>query len=138
MNCMRFTRHRFSLVGPLMAILLVASTGVNAASLTRQEPSSGSSKPADNSARNKNQGTTADQQSNKTNDREITRKIRQSIIAEKSLSTYAHNVKIIVKDGSVTLKGPVRSEDEKNKVAELATQVVGGSDKVSNEVTVKP
>ena len=36
-------------------------------------------------------------------------KIRKSIMADRSLSSYAHNVKIIAQDGEVTLKGPVRS-----------------------------
>ena len=42
-------------------------------------------------------------------------KIRQSLISDKSLSTYAHNVKVIVQDGQVTLKGPVRSKDERRR-----------------------
>ena len=127
------TRRISFLIAPFVAMLLLTATGVRG-----QEPSSDQGKPADNSAHNKHQGNTADQQSNKTNDREIARKIRQSVVGEKSLSMYAHNVKIIVKDGSVTLKGPVRSEEEKAKVADLATQVVGGNDKVSNELTVRP
>ena len=44
---------------------------------------------------------------------------------DKSLSTYAHNVKIVSKQGKVTLKGPVRSEDEKKTVAAKATEVAG-------------
>ena len=63
----------------------------------------------DNSANNRqqNQSRTADQQKNNTSDRELTAKIRRSVVADKSLSTYAHNVKIIVSGGAVTLKGPV-------------------------------
>lgn len=90
----------------------------------------------DNTARNKGQTTTADQQKEGTSDREITRKIRQAVIADKSLSTYAHNVKIISQNGSVTLKGPVHSDDEKEKIASLAASVVG-ADKVTNQITVK-
>ena len=56
---------------------------------------------------------TADQQKENRPDRDITRDIRRSIMADKSLSTYAHNVKIISQNGMVTLKGPVRSDDEK-------------------------
>ena len=62
--------------------------------------------------RSKNEST-ADQQKDNRSDREITQQIRQSIMKDKSLSTYAHNVKIITQNGQVTLKGPVRSEDEK-------------------------
>jgi hyperosmotically inducible periplasmic protein len=49
-------------------------------------------------------------------DRTLTQKIRKSVMADKSLSTYAHNVKIISQDGMVTLKGPVRSDDEKKTI----------------------
>lgn len=91
----------------------------------------------DNSAKNKAHSHTADQQSEATSDRQLTKKIRQSLIADKSLSTYGHNVKIITKDGMVTLKGPVRSEDEKSAIAAKAAEVAGSSDKVTNQLTVK-
>ena len=84
----------------------------------------------DNSAKNKAHSNTADQQSEATSDRMLTKKIRQSIVADKSLSTYGHNVKIIAKDGTVTLKGPVHSEDEKSAIASKAAEVVGSPDKV--------
>ena len=66
-----------------------------------------------------------------------TKKIRQALIADKSLSTYGHNVKIIAKDGSVTLKGPVHSEEEKQTVASKAESIVGSPEKVTNQLTVK-
>src|ERR1700716_1855209 len=49
----------------------------------------------------------ADQQSDEAGDRELTRKIRQSLVQDKSLSVYAHNVKIITRGEMVELKGPV-------------------------------
>jgi hyperosmotically inducible periplasmic protein len=91
----------------------------------------------DNSAQNKAQTTTADQQSEATSDRMITKKIRQSLIADKSLSTYAHNVKIVTQNGSVTLKGPVKSEEEKQTVASKAAEVVGSPDKVTDQLSIK-
>jgi hyperosmotically inducible protein len=81
---------------------------------------------------------TADQQKMNPADRELTRKIRHSVMADKSLSTYAHNVKIISQDGHVTLKGPVRSEDEKRSILSKATAEAGGSDKVTDQLSVKP
>jgi osmotically-inducible protein OsmY len=57
-------------------------------------------------------------------------------MADKSLSTYAHNVKILTVDGAVTLKGPVQSDDEKQKVATEAASVVP-AEKITNELTVK-
>src|SRR5277367_6726096 len=56
---------------------------------------------------------TADQQKENPSDRALTKRIRQSIVADKSLSSYAHNLKIISQNGTVTLKGPVKSGHEK-------------------------
>lgn len=80
---------------------------------------------------------TADQQKNNRTDQDITQQIRQSIMADKSLSTYAHNVKIITQNGQVTLKGPVRSEDEKQTIASKAT-AVAGENKVTDDLSIKP
>jgi hyperosmotically inducible periplasmic protein len=80
---------------------------------------------------------TADQQKNNRPDRELTKDIRRSIMADKSLSSYAHNIKIITQNGTVTLKGPVKSEDEKRSVVAKAVAVAGSPDKVTNQVSVK-
>jgi hyperosmotically inducible periplasmic protein len=79
----------------------------------------------------------ADQQKNNRSDRDITQQIRQSVMKDKSLSTYAHNVKIISQNGMVTLKGPVRSDAEKQSVEAKAAAIVG-QDKVTNDLEVKP
>lgn len=80
--------------------------------------------------------TTADQQKNNLSDRELTQKIRKAVIADKSLSTYAHNVKIIAQNGAVTLKGPVRSDEEKKTIVAKAAEIAG-SDKVTDDLSVK-
>ncbi len=80
---------------------------------------------------------TADQQKENQSDRELTQQIRRAIIQDKSLSTYAHNVKIISEDGMVTLKGPVRSEEEKTVVEAKASEIAG-RDKVTSQLEVKP
>lgn len=90
----------------------------------------------DNSGNNKGQHVTADQQSGHTSDRDLTAQIRRSIVSDKSISTYGHNVKIITQNGAVTLKGPVHSDDEKQAIAAKAAAVVG-PDKVTNQLTVK-
>ena len=90
----------------------------------------------DNSAQNKDQGLTADNQANAKMDRLTTANIRKAIVADKDLSTYAHNVKIITVNGAVTLKGPVTSQEEKEKVATDAASVVS-ADKITNHLTVK-
>jgi hyperosmotically inducible protein len=107
-----------------------------------QEPATQQASPAaDNTKMNQgDQGKnvpTADQQKENRTDRDITQQIRKSIMDDKSLSTYAHNVKIITQNGQVTLKGPVRSESEKQTIAAKATEVVG-TNKVTNDLNVKP
>jgi len=97
----------------LRAGLLACSLTLTGAAIA-QDP--GSTKPDNTKVNKQDRGataTTADQQKNNLTDRELTQKIRKAVIADKSLSTYAHNVKIISQNGSVTLKGPVKSEDEK-------------------------
>ena len=89
-----------------------------------------------NPDQNKNQQNTADNQSNDNSDRHTTAQIRKAIVADKSLSTYAHNVKVITLNGAVTLKGPVSSDDEKQKVASDASSVVSAN-KITNQLTVK-
>jgi hyperosmotically inducible protein len=107
-----------------------------------QEPVGQQSSPAvDNTKvnerdRSKNEPT-ADQQKDNRSDQDITQQIRQSIMKDKSLSTYAHNVKIITQNGQVTLKGPVRSEDEKKTVETKATEVAG-ENKVTSQLDIKP
>jgi lipid-binding SYLF domain-containing protein len=94
---------------------------------------------ADNTANNRPDraasATTADQQGNGKSDLELTADIRRSIVADDSLSTYAHNVKIVVENGVATLKGPVRSEEEQATIAGKAAAVVG-RDHVVNEMEI--
>ena len=90
----------------------------------------------DNSAQNKNPGQTADSQTNATFDRLTTANVRKAIIADKSLSLYAHNVKIITLNGIVTITGPVKSDEEKEQVNNDAATVVS-QNKIVNHLTVK-
>jgi len=93
------------------------------------------SKP-DNSAQNTNQPQTAQDQSNAQSDLETTAKVRKAIIADKDLSTYAHNIKVITRNGTVTLMGPVKSDDEKQKIETDVTGVVS-RDNLVDQLTVK-
>jgi osmotically-inducible protein OsmY len=86
--------------------------------------------------RNPNEPT-ADRQKDNRSDRELTQQVRKAIVKDKSLSTYAHNVKVITQNGMVTLKGPVRSE-EKKKAIEAKAAEVAGQDKVTNQLDVRP
>jgi hyperosmotically inducible periplasmic protein len=92
----------------------------------------------DNTKKNKDQTSpTADQQKMNASDREITQKIRKAIHEDTSLSTYAHNIKIITQDGKVALRGPVRSEEEKTNLAAKAVNVAGQGN-VTDQLEVAP
>ena len=96
---------------------------------------------ADNTKMNKRDqragAKTADQQKMNAADQELTRSIRAAIIADKSLSTYAHNLKIISQDGMVTLKGPVKSDAEKQTVMAKAVEITHSAQKVTDQISVK-
>ena len=78
----------------------------------------------------------ADQQAENQGDRDLARKIRKAIIDDKNLSMYAHNVKVIARGGTVTLKGPVPSDEEKTAIESKAVEIAGAAN-VKNELTVK-
>ncbi len=96
---------------------------------------------ADNTKNNKGDqsagATTADKQKMNPADRDLTKKIRAALHSDSTLSTYAHNVKIVSQDGKVTLKGPVRSDEEKSAVEAKATEIAGQGN-VTSQLTVAP
>jgi osmotically-inducible protein OsmY len=97
--------------------------------------------PADNTKVNTRDrdkaAVTADQQKDNALDRDLTQRIRRALVQDKSLSSYAHNVKVITQGLQVTLKGPVRSEDEKQRVEQKATEMAGAGH-VTNQMSVAP
>ena len=122
------------LFSPLASLVLTGSLMAESI-LKYQDPQQ---QAADNTKRNKDQTSpTADQQKMNASDREITQKIRKPINEDKSLSTYAHNIKIITQDGKVTLRGPVGSEDEKNNLQAKAV-AVAGQENVTNQLEIAP
>jgi hyperosmotically inducible periplasmic protein len=80
---------------------------------------------------------TADQQKSNASDMKMTKTIRRSIVADRSLSAYAHNIKVISQNGVVTLKGPVKSDAEKTAVVAKAVAVTGSADSVTDQISVK-
>jgi hyperosmotically inducible protein len=122
--------------------LLGASMLFGVSLMAAPVPQSGQQETApDNTKMNKGDAdrdaTTADQQKMNPADRDTTKQIRAAIVKDKSLSTYAHNIKIITQDGKVTLKGPVRSEDERSNV-EAKAAAVAGAGNVTNQLTIAP
>ena len=131
------TMLNFSFRTYLLAALLIAVTAFSfAQTSTGQSPASPDNTGVNRADRNSNQPT-ADQQPKDRSDRDLTQQIRRSITADKSLSTDAHNVKVITRGGQVTLKGPVRSESEKRTIEAKAAEVAG-QDKVISELAIKP
>ena len=115
--------------------LLLASGAFALAQEPATQPTAPDNTKVNERDRSKDQPT-ADQQKENRSDRDITQQIRQSIMKDKSLSSYAHNVKIITQNGQVILKGPVQSEDEKKAIEAKAAEVAG-ENKVSSELNVK-
>lgn len=124
----------------LLPISLSAADAGSTANPAQNKPSATTTAPApDNSAANtkanSETGITAQEASNAEGDVKLTAKIRQALVKDKKLSTYAHNVKIITENGQVVLKGPVKSEAEKQEVESKAGRIAG-VDRVRSELEV--
>lgn len=95
--------------------------------------------PADNTEKNERDrnGTslTPLDQSESEADRNITQEIRKQVVADDSLSMNAKNVKIITANGVATLRGPVKSEQERASIARIASQVAGVQ-RVDNQLEI--
>jgi osmotically-inducible protein OsmY len=127
--------YRTAVCNLLCTGLLLGSGAFALAQEPTSQPSAPDNTKVNERDRNQNEPT-ADQQKDNRSDRDITQQIRQSIMKDKSLSTYAHNIKIVTQGGQVTLKGPVRSEDEKRAIEAKATEVAG-EHKVTSELNIK-
>jgi hyperosmotically inducible protein len=124
-----------------LAVLAAAISSGSATLTLAADPSTkgqAAESAPDNTGRNvRDRGatrTSGDQSESKA-DLTTTQKIRQAVMADKSLSMTAHNVKIITADGVVTLRGPVKTEDERTKIGAKAAQLAG-ADKVENYLEV--
>jgi hyperosmotically inducible protein len=121
----------------LVQAFLLGSLGL----LWGQQESNAPRAPADNTKvnqRDRNKAEpTAEQQKENSSDRKLTQQIRRELVKDKSLSMNAHNVKIIAQNGNVTLKGPVKSEQEKQAIEAKATEIAGPG-KVNSELQVAP
>mgnify|MGYP002685511727 CR=1 FL=1 len=121
------------------------STGESSTTVTAQRPlSSGqpvdSTEPVDRTNTGVNvrdrqdiAKTPIDQNEN-TSDIQITADIRKQVVATK-MAVNAQNVKIITQDGKVTLRGPVQTAEEKQRIEEIATSVAGDN-KVDSQLEV--
>jgi osmotically-inducible protein OsmY len=105
---------------------LVAATWLLAAGVS---PLWAGDTDADNTAKNvrdrSDHTLTPMDQSETEADRTLTQRIRQAVVADDTLSTNGKNVKIITVNGVVTLRGPVDSDSERNRVVAIAEQIAG-------------
>jgi hyperosmotically inducible periplasmic protein len=122
-------------------ILVLGSLVLFGGSLVASTPKQDQQRAPDNTKTNQGDANkdavTAQQQKMNPADRNTTKQIRSALTDDKSLSTYAHNIKIITRNGKVILKGPVRSEDEKTAIEARAKQIAG-ADNVTNRLTIAP
>ena len=130
-----------TLLGWTLALTCASAMAVERPPDGARRPTQGISSPrADNTDindRDKDGATKTPQtQSNNTQNRELLAAVRRAIVNDKSLSTMAHNVKILVERGTVTLRGPVSNEAEKVKIGSHAKQVKGIT-KTDNQLDVK-
>ena len=127
---------RLTIKALLAHSLLLGSLGLLWA---QQDTGTTQDQPADNAKVNQRDRNTseptADRQKENPTDRQLAQQIRKALMKDKSLSTDAHNVKVIAQNGMVTLKGPVKSDEEKQAVESNAAQIAG-SDKVTSEIQV--
>jgi len=131
MNCYLKSKYWFLPLGCLIFCMAMLSGPAPRAQAAQQTM-------PDNTKRNQDQtAPTADQQKMNSSDRAITQKIRQAVHDDKTVSTYGHNIKIITQDGKVTLRGPVRSEEEKRNLRAKAVSVAG-DDNVTDQLEVQP
>jgi len=126
----------------LAMILFVVALGLPACDDDRNQGSGDQTSKAtspDNTARNQadrgGETKTPGDQAETETDRTITQNVRQAITSDDALSTDAKNVKVITSDGTVTLRGPVKSEQEKTQIEAKAKQVAGVK-KVDNQLEV--
>jgi hyperosmotically inducible protein len=126
---------------PLYAsfLMVYSSQGQQPTPTPRDPATASDSTEADNTKRNsseQNKNTDTAEQSNSKDDLALTQKVRQVVMKDGSLSMNAKNVKIIAQDGKITLKGPVDSQQEKDKIGTAAGEIAG-KDKVDNQLEVK-
>ena len=115
-----------------LACLSTLSLAAFAADNEKTKPDNTATNERDRSGETQTSGD----QSNSKDDVNTTAAIRRAVVKDHSLSAMAKNVKIITANGTVTLRGPVKTDAEKAKIAELA-QSAAGNAKIDNQLEVK-
>ena len=98
-----------------------------------------SNQPANNTARNggDRRGTSnAGDMPMTGKDEALTQRLRQALVADDALSAMAKNVKIITAEGTISLRGPVNTAQEKADIGAKAVAIAGSANRVHNELEV--
>ena len=118
----------------LLALSLIRTLGITAIAADENQAD------ADNTAKNQRDRSgetkTSGDQSNSPEDLKTTQAIRKALMKDSALSMTAKNIKIITADGQVTLRGPVKSADEKSRIDQLA-KASAGKAKIDNQLEVE-
>ncbi len=128
-------KHALLFSASLLASVLIAPLGSSLALAQAASDKAAADNTAQNQRDRDHQTLTPIDQSNKPADLETTRNIRRALVKDDQLSTEAKNVKIITVDGNVTLRGPVKTDQEKAAILAKAAQVAGDSN-IHNELQV--
>jgi osmotically-inducible protein OsmY len=120
-------------VGAITATLLICAAAQVASSPANGPPAADNT--AANAADRHSEAATPADQSNSADAIQVTANIRKAIVGDKTLSTSAHNVKIVTNGNTVILRGPVASTAEKERITALARQYASGKD-VLDQLTV--
>jgi hyperosmotically inducible periplasmic protein len=115
-----------------VALLSALSLGASAADDKKGNPDNTAINQRDRSGETQTSGD----QSNSSSDLKTTQAIRQALMKDGELSMTAKNIKIVTANGQVTLRGPVKTAQEKSKIDQLARSAASGA-KIENQLEVK-
>ncbi len=114
-----------------LACLSALSLAALAADNEKAKPDNTATNERDRSGETKTSGD----QSNNSADLKITQAIRRALMKDRELSTTAKNIKVVTANGQVTLRGPVKTAQEKAKVDQIARSAAGGA-KIDDQLEV--
>jgi osmotically-inducible protein OsmY len=117
-------------------LVLACLSGLSVAALAADDKTTNPDNTATNERDRSGETQTSGDQSNSSADLKITQAIRQALMKDGELSTTAKNIKIITANGQVTLRGPVKTAQEKSRIDQLARSAASGA-KIENQLDVK-
>jgi hyperosmotically inducible protein len=117
-------------------LLALACLSVSLAAMPEDNEKAKPDNTATNERDRSGETQTSGDQSNSPADLKITQAIRQALMKDSELSTTAKNIKVITANGQVTLRGPVKTAQEKAKIDQIAKSAAGGA-QIDDQLDVK-